>query len=362
MKYMSGNIKKIFKRGRRFPVDITWFKNARESLRIFARAHPADPVHSRFGFASGLIVIKRVTAPIFVIALIVATTGAVAASQSSVPGDVLYPLKLTAEQAQIAFTSAPRERARLHMRSANRRMEEMTSIAARTEAPEVRRAHVEQALAHYRGAIASARIEVSHVKDTDAGATTSAAMEFDEDVSRHQETLANIGESINHGFQNVISHAIQTTLEADEDTIAAVAASARLGGTEIRRVLPRASVLKKIQAAGKRVQAIEERRAQKIGSMKTDDATSQKIDEARTALQAAKQALDHDDTMGAWANAHDAMKRAAESNETIVPMTVSSTSWGNASDGGEKEERKNNFERNRRDQNHGEQRRRDRGR
>jgi len=57
--------------------------------------------------------------------------GLVYASQNSLPGQLLYPLKKTLETAQLRLASNPEEKARLHLRLADERLEELQALSGK---------------------------------------------------------------------------------------------------------------------------------------------------------------------------------------------------------------------------------------
>lgn len=64
-----------------------------------------------------------------ILAIAVVGGGTVTASSGSLPGDVLYPVKTTAEKVQAFFTFGDEANARFHMKVAERRLREMESLA-----------------------------------------------------------------------------------------------------------------------------------------------------------------------------------------------------------------------------------------
>ncbi len=57
--------------------------------------------------------------------------GTAYASQGSLPGDVLYPVKLSTEHVRVAFAGGDTDKAELYLTFANSRVEEMTALAER---------------------------------------------------------------------------------------------------------------------------------------------------------------------------------------------------------------------------------------
>jgi len=60
-----------------------------------------------------------------------ATTGTVYAAQTSLPGDALYPVKTTAEHVQLTLTLNHEQKAFLHLKLAQRRIDEVAALAER---------------------------------------------------------------------------------------------------------------------------------------------------------------------------------------------------------------------------------------
>lgn len=82
--------------------------------------------------------IPRAAIPVLALVMVLSSSGvAVAASQGSLPGDVLYPVKRGTERAQLMFARDPVTRAELQLSFARTRLDEITRIA------ETRPQHVE---------------------------------------------------------------------------------------------------------------------------------------------------------------------------------------------------------------------------
>ncbi len=76
---------------------------------------------------------RVVIAGLLVITLTVSSTYM---AQAAVPGDILWPLKLTYEKAEIALATDAASEGRIHIRHADNRLKELTVIAARPNTPE----------------------------------------------------------------------------------------------------------------------------------------------------------------------------------------------------------------------------------
>jgi len=84
---------------------------------------------------------KRFSMIATIVAVVLAVSalggGAAYASQGSLPGDVLYPVKLGTEQARLVVTPSDLSKAELHLTFANRRVEEMVALAEEGQSEKV---------------------------------------------------------------------------------------------------------------------------------------------------------------------------------------------------------------------------------
>jgi hypothetical protein len=95
-----------------------------EDARWGADRHVRQPVSLAAGRR-----IPRAAVPLLVAVMVMSSSGmALAASQSSLPGDVLYPVKRGTETAQLIFTRNPEARAQLQLAFARARLEELRRI------------------------------------------------------------------------------------------------------------------------------------------------------------------------------------------------------------------------------------------
>ncbi|MBI4282906.1 MAG: hypothetical protein HY663_00380 [Chloroflexi bacterium] len=88
---------------------------------------------------------------VVVVALVGGGTTVVYASQNSLPGDVLYPMKIGSENVQLALTLDPESKARMSLKLAERRVEEVVAQSAQgrdvsAAAPEAISRHLDAAI------------------------------------------------------------------------------------------------------------------------------------------------------------------------------------------------------------------------
>lgn len=80
----------------------------------------------------------------------------VSAAYDSVPGDVLYPIKIASEQAQLTLATSAQQRAQLHMEFASRRLQEVNTITSSAD---------NNKSGKINAAVAAFKTEVNQAKD-----------------------------------------------------------------------------------------------------------------------------------------------------------------------------------------------------
>ncbi len=144
------------------------------------------PAHTPRG---GLRALRRVVVPVVAAFLLMfGATAAVAASATSLPGDVLYPIKRGTEQAQLLFADGPEAEAQLQLQFARTRLTELLAIA------ETRPDRIAQVV-------------------VDMSASLVAAANGGEDVAAQSETLR----------QEAQEEIAQLDVEVPEEAISAIA-------------------------------------------------------------------------------------------------------------------------------------------
>lgn len=103
----------------------------------------------------------RVAVSVLVVVVLLSTltTGTAFAAQSSLPGDLLYPVKTTTEDARVLFAGSSAAKAELNLEFAQSRLNEMSKLAGSNEE------NVELAVNGYRGNLEAARKQIQRVSD-----------------------------------------------------------------------------------------------------------------------------------------------------------------------------------------------------
>ena len=133
------NIKKLFKLLKSSKTESSFIVNLRKNLVTHMESHPFDEkavkrerlLNKERSNIFNIFKIK--TMPIIPILLIIAllgggTVGTVAASQGSLPGDILYPVKILSEDAQVSLSFNEENKNQLRIKFAQKRMEEINKL------------------------------------------------------------------------------------------------------------------------------------------------------------------------------------------------------------------------------------------
>jgi len=143
-------------------------QTARAAREAFALEVPDDVARAHLALLSPDVVALERKRPrhrvVLVIAAAILTVGllgtaAVAASASSLPGDILYPVKRAVEKVELSIHRDPSSRARLHLEYAQRRLAELSALLAERRIGQT--VDVGAEMSAYRDEIAAAQLALT---------------------------------------------------------------------------------------------------------------------------------------------------------------------------------------------------------
>ena len=137
------------------------------------------------------------------------------ASQSALPGDKLYPVKLSVEKTQLALAFGADQRASLQMEFTSRRLEEMVEVSAQLH--ELEPQTVQLAVERFKNEVATIQQELSN----DDASTDAATKELAKAVGRNAEaytttvtsTAAELSEEVVEEVEEIIEEAKEQAVE-----------------------------------------------------------------------------------------------------------------------------------------------------
>jgi len=157
--------------------------------------------------------------------------GTAYASQGSLPGDVLYPVKLGTEQARLVLAANDVDKAELYLTFATSRVEEMTALVERGR-PE----KVDIAVNGYDKAMAMATQKMEAASGKGLG-IADISESVGEATSNHLSTLDEVYERVPDEAKPAIERAREVSMNGQENTLRALARENPVRATEINLML-----------------------------------------------------------------------------------------------------------------------------
>lgn len=275
--------------------------------------------------------------PIVIGAIIVALLaggGTAYASQGSLPGDTLYPVKLMTEDVQTTVAFDPEKKAGLETRFANRRLEEIKKLQVRLRnkngeiKPEVVEKAMERAAERLEKAEARiAEMEEGVLKDK----ALLAASRLEEALQNHEQLLSDLaGEVPDEAEEALLMAQAKAALQAERalGTIArlekrdelkerirekAKNEAGKIMGSEERAEGKLNALEKKLEAVEKYLENLKEQ-GRDVGKYE------EKLGEAKNKLNEAKQLLEEKKFLEAFKAAGEVMKMLIQAKVELRPM------------------------------------------
>ncbi len=174
---------------------------------------------------------RRFSMVSIIVALVLAVSalggGTAYASQSSLPGDVLYPVKLGTENIRLAFAGADADKAELCLEFASSRVEEMTALVGKRRPDKV-----DIAVNGYDDAMAMAMEKMEDAQGKGLG-TASTSEGVAEATLKHQEILDGLLGTVPDEARPGIEKAIAASKTGYENSLLALAGENPVRAIEI---------------------------------------------------------------------------------------------------------------------------------
>jgi hypothetical protein len=169
-------------------------EKAAMKARIFEVPSPATlaPRQSPYFLFAYQFMQARVLAPLAVVLVVFAGAGTAAAAQGSLPGDALYPVKVSVNEAvEVALATTPVAKAQVQAKLAQRRVEEAEVLAAQgTLTPDTS----EQLAANFETHAQAAAELTDDVAEVDPDTGASLEANLDSSLAAHSAILATLGQ------------------------------------------------------------------------------------------------------------------------------------------------------------------------
>jgi hypothetical protein len=190
-------LKKLFKRldNKTAQPSNEWLASTRVGLQQHIKANPVsrvehfvpDPLPRRSWLAQPIGVMASI-----LIAVLVIGGGTTYVAKGAEPGDTLYPLKIVGENFSVFVNVSPEAKAKLYLKYADRRMEELEKLYEKEPANEYWQEKVVQNMSEQ---IVSAKNSMAQLEEKSA--FTEVALDFESLTDEHDQRLQDIQARLN---------------------------------------------------------------------------------------------------------------------------------------------------------------------
>jgi hypothetical protein len=147
-----------------------------------------------------------VTLMMLCVFLFTSVSGVAYASQSSLPGGALYPLKTSLEQASLTISLSQTIDARLHIRYAERRISEVIILSTNGEY-----ARMDEPLANYEGHVEQAIQLIQNIAGQDANGAKTLADSLQQALASETQQLSGVSQAAPQNARPNLEHALQVS-------------------------------------------------------------------------------------------------------------------------------------------------------
>lgn len=187
-----------------------WLKDNKAQLmsRFFTDQPSSDPgLHPHWE----MLLLKTAGVFVLVIFAIAGTLGIVSAAQNSLPGDLMYPLKIVVEKAQAKFVASEGAKADLKTEFASRRMREFRQLIDKPEVSAKQDQKIAQAVGNFQKEINDVNQLLNKTKDNESAVKAVAvAKQLNLEVVKYENTLTQANKTLSEPLQKDVQEAIDS--------------------------------------------------------------------------------------------------------------------------------------------------------
>jgi hypothetical protein len=186
-------VRKI-KKLQRIEPNASWLESQRSFLLYEISRPKTEQKRERSILAFPLFNFSKIFKPAFAFALTsiilvssITTVGVISASQSTLPGDFLYPVKTAIEKTQLTFTSSPESRTKLSVKFATQRIDEFTQLIEQPNKGE----DIGKTVKKFTQEMVTVQQNINTLKEKNMQKATEVAKIIQAQTSAYKETLTN---------------------------------------------------------------------------------------------------------------------------------------------------------------------------
>ncbi len=322
-----------------FDPDKSWLRASKEELIDFMK-HTSPRRNSVFAPFAFLHNMKFAAGALILVLFLGSGAGAAFASQESLPGDTLFPVKLFTEEVEKFLARSNETKVELSIKFADRRIKEVIQLTANTEnqgdenQEEIKNNIERFKLEIERGEGFLAKLDIKHKKKQDI---LKLVLKFEGDLAKHQEILEDLEDVVPEQAKEAIRRAREASArgeivsfklvlkieseseEGDEEEDENGEEDENQRGEErnIQGSIGAAqgkigAAANKIDATERRINREKERRGEEFTS-----AAQTKLDEAKTLLEEARSDFEDEEFLSAFEKAQQVIRLSQDAKRLI---------------------------------------------
>ena len=305
--------------------DKGWFLGNREKLHKFIRKHSwsPNPLGSFFPFLKNFR-FAPILAAISILSLL--SGGIVVASQESLPGAAVFPVKLLAEEAEKFFARDDFSKTEVHLKLAERRLEEIIKITTSRD-PEENQEEIRENIERFKARATDAenfllKLNGENKRDEEK---LRLVLKLGENFDKHQEVLEMIEETVPEQAQESIRSAREALISGEVVSLKILLEieqgksgskepeEGRLSqtGSEMRAQGKIGAATNKIQELERKISLGDEEKEEK------ENEAQEKLEEAKSLLTESRSDLESSDFLSAFQKAQEAIRITQETKDTL---------------------------------------------
>lgn len=318
--------------------DQGWFLSDKKSLQKFVKENPVLAKQGSFASLFFLRNFRFVSALVALILILGLGGGVVLASQESLPGDILFPIKLFSGEVEKFLARGDFSKAEVSLKLSNKRLGEVVKLIS-SDDPGENQEHINKNLERFKMELKETegfllKLDIKNKKNKE---TLKFALKFEGSLARHQEILDEIEDLVPDRVKNIIQFAREASAKSEgvsfeialkienrsqddddedngdeDDDNDDDNNKLNQGGVERR-------VQGKITAASNKINEVE-RKINKVEEKKGEEFTNQartKLEETKSLLEEAQSDSENSDFLTAFRKAQEVIRLAQEAKRIL---------------------------------------------
>lgn len=332
----ESKLKKYLKFLKHLDLDQGWFLSDKKALQKFVKENPALIKQRSFDSLFFLRNFRFVSAIVVVILILGLGGGVVLASQESLPGDILFPIKLFSEEIEKFLARGDFSKAEVSLKLTNRRLKEVVKLISFDDLEE-NQEHINKNLERFKMELKEIegfllKLDIKGKGDKEI---LKLVLKFEGNLARHQEILDEIEDVVPDQIKEIIQFAREASEESEEVSFEIVLKIENKNqenddedgddedgdddNDELSQSGTERRVQGKITAASNKINEVE-RKINKVEEKKGEEFANQariKLEEVKFLLEEAQLDSENSDFLTAFKKAQEVIRLAQEAKRIL---------------------------------------------